>query len=87
MQLIWKMKMMDPLWETKREYIKEWQRNTLIVTTSGYHNLVVRWNVGTLPQGPTNRPRAMQGTTYYLMDDEQTDPSVMVLGSEQSLRN
>ena len=86
-QLIWKMKMMDPLWETKREYIKEWQRNTLIATTSGYHNLVVQWNVGTLPQGPTNPPHAMEGTTYYLMDDEQTDPSVMVLGSEQSLRN
>ena len=77
----------DPLWETKQDYIKEWRRNTLIMTTSGYHNLVVRWNVGTLPQGPTNLPCAMENATYYLTDDEQTDPSVMVLGSEWSLKN
>ena len=87
-QSIWKMRTMkDPLWETKADYIKEWQRNTLITTTSGYHNLVVRWNVGTLPQGPTNPPRTMESATYYLMDDEQTDPSVMILGSEQSSKS
>ena len=41
-QLTWEMRMTkDPLWETKREYVKEWQRNVLITTTSGYHNLVV----------------------------------------------
>ena len=66
-QLTWKMKTMkDPLWETKREYIREWQRNTLITTASGYHNLVIRWNVGTLPQGPTNLPCAMEHATCYL---------------------
>ena len=77
----------DPLWEAKWDYIKEWQRNTLIMTTSGYHNLVVRWNIGTLPQGPTNPPRTMESVTYYLMNDEQTELLVMILGSEQSSRN
>ena len=87
-RLTWEMRTTkDPLWETKQEYIKEWQRNVLIATTSRYHNLVVRWNVGTLPQGPTNLPYAMDSATYYLTDDEQTDPSVIVLGSEQSSRN
>ena len=82
-QSTWKMKTTkNPLWETKADYIKEWWRNTLITMTSGYHNLVVRWNVGTLPQGPTNPPCAMESATYYLMDDDQTDPSVMILGSE-----
>ena len=79
--------MKDPLWETKREYVKEWQRNTLIATTSGYHNLVVHWNMGTLPQGTTNPPHTMERTMYYLIDNEQMDPSVIVLGSEWSLRN
>ena len=88
MWLTWETRMTkDPLWETKWEYVKEWWRNTLIATTSRYHNLVVQWNVGTLPQGPTNPPHAMECMTYYLMDDEQTDPSVMVLGSERSSRN
>ena len=82
-QLTWEMRTTkDPLWETKREYVKEWWRNTLITMTSGYHNLVVRWNVGTLPQGPTNPPCAMESATYYLTDDDQMDPSVMILGSE-----
>ena len=82
-QSTWKMKTTkNLLWETKADYIKEWRRNTLIATTSGYHNLVVRWNVGTLPQGPTNPPCTMESATYYLMDDDQTDPSVMILGSE-----
>ena len=41
-QSTWKMRTTkDPLWETKVDYIKEWWRNTLIATTSGYHNLVV----------------------------------------------
>ena len=77
----------DLLWETKQEYIQEWRRNIQITTTSGYHNLVVRWNMSTLPQGPTNPPHVMERTTYYLMDDKQTDPSVMVLGSEWSSKN
>ncbi|ETW74876.1 hypothetical protein HETIRDRAFT_120544 [Heterobasidion irregulare TC 32-1] len=34
-QLIWKMKMtQDLLWETKRDYIEEWQRGVLIAMTS-----------------------------------------------------
>ena len=87
-QSTWKTKTMkDPLWETKREYIEEWRRNTLIMTTSSYHNLVIRWNMGTLLQGPTNPPRVMESATYYLTDDEQMDLSVMVLGLEQSSRN
>ena len=86
--LTWKMRMTkDLLWETKREYVEEWQRNTLIATTSSYHNLVIRWNMGTLPQGATNLPRAMEHTMYYLMDDEQTDLSIIVLGSEWSSKN
>ena len=76
-----------PALETKREYVEEWQRNTLIATTSSYHNLVIRWNMGTLPQGATNPPRAMEHTMYYLMDDEQTDLSIIVLGSEWSSKN
>ena len=87
MQLTWKVRTEDPLWETKQEYIKEWQRSTLIMTTSGYHNLVIRWNIDTLPQGPTNPPCTMERVTYYLTDDEQTEPSVMILGSEQSSKN
>ena len=87
-QLTWKMKTTkDLLWETKWEYVKEWQRNMLITMTSGYHNLVIRWNVGTLPQGPTNPPCAMESAMYYLMDDKQMDPSVIILGSEQSSKN
>ena len=35
MQSTWKTRTMDLLWETKREYVKEWHRNTLIATTSG----------------------------------------------------
>ena len=87
-QLTWEMRTTkDLLWETKQDYIKEWRRNTLIATTSGYHNLVIQWNMGTLPQGPTNPPRAMEDATYYLTDNEQTDPSVMILGSERSSKN
>ena len=87
-QSTWEMRTTkDPLWETKWDYIKEWRRNTLIATTSGYHNLVVRWNVGTLPQGPTNPPHAMESMTYYLTDDEQMELSVMILGSEWSSKN
>ena len=85
---IWRMKTMkNSLWETKQEYIEEWQRQTLITTTSRYHNLVVCWNVGTLPQGPTNPPCMMEHATYYLTDNKQMDPSVVLLESEGSLRN
>ena len=31
----------NPLWETKRDYVKEWQRGVLLATTTGYHNLVI----------------------------------------------
>ena len=72
-QSTWKMRTTeDPLWETKWDYIVEWQRNTLVMTTSGYHNLVVHWNVGTLPHGLTNPPRTMECTMYYLTDDDDT---------------
>ena len=41
-QSTWKMRTTkDLLWETKVDYIKEWWRNTLIATTSSYHNLVI----------------------------------------------
>ena len=42
-QSTWKIKMnKNPLWETKWEYIKEWQRGILVMTTSEYHNLVIQ---------------------------------------------
>ena len=87
-QSTWKTRTMeDLLWETKWDYIVEWQRNTLVTTTSRYHNLVIHWNMGTLSHGPTNPPCTMECMMYYLTDNKQTDLSVMVLGSERSSRN
>ena len=45
-QSTWRTKTNENLlWQTKREYIKKWQRGVLIMTTTRYQNLVVRWNV------------------------------------------
>ena len=76
----------DPLWETKWKYIEKWQRGVLITTTSRYHNLVIHWNVWTLLQ-VEDPIEAIKDTTYHLMDDEVTDPSVVLLTSEQSSRS
>ena len=69
-----------------RDYIKDWRRGVLLATTSGYHNLVLQWNVRTLPQGARDQPREMESAMYCLTDNEATDPSVMLLPSKRSSR-
>ena len=81
----WRMKTSkNPRWNTTMDYIKDWRRGVLLATTSGYHNLVLRWNTRTLPQGAKDQPREMESATYRLTDDKATDPSVMILVSERS---
>ncbi|ETW85248.1 hypothetical protein HETIRDRAFT_448412 [Heterobasidion irregulare TC 32-1] len=81
-QLIWKEKTTHPLWETKREYIEEWRQRMFIATTSGYHNLVLRWNVRTLPH-PDNPRRTISDASCRLTDDKGMEASVILLASEQ----
>ncbi|ETW82665.1 hypothetical protein HETIRDRAFT_108895 [Heterobasidion irregulare TC 32-1] len=85
-RLIWREKTTHPLWETKREYIKEWRQRTFTATTSGYHNLVLRWNVLTLPH-PDDPRRTMGSALCYLTDDGETEASVILLESEQYSEN
>ena len=82
---IWRMKTnKNPRWNTTTDYIEDWRMGVLITTTSGYHNLVLRWNTRTLLKGAKDQARQMESATYRLMDDEATDPSVMILVSERS---
>ena len=67
-----------------RDYIEDWRRGVLMATTVGYHNLVIRWNVRTLPREGEDHARAMESATYRLTDDEATDPSVILMESECS---
>ena len=84
----WRMKMSkNPYWSTMRDYIEDWRRGVLLATTSGYHNLVLRWNIRTLPQGARDQPREMESATYHLMDDKAMDLFVILLPSERSSRN
>ncbi|ETW86446.1 hypothetical protein HETIRDRAFT_98969 [Heterobasidion irregulare TC 32-1] len=82
-RLIWKEKTTHPLWETKREYIEEWRWRMLITTTSGYHNLVLRWNIHTLPH-PDDPKRTISNASCRLTDDREMEASVILLESEQS---
>ncbi|ETW84847.1 hypothetical protein HETIRDRAFT_450191 [Heterobasidion irregulare TC 32-1] len=84
--LIWKEKTTHPLWETKREYIEEWRQRMFLAMTSGYHNLVLRWNVFTLPH-PDDPKQTMGNALCYLTDDRETEASVILLESEQCLEN
>ncbi|ETW78211.1 hypothetical protein HETIRDRAFT_454229 [Heterobasidion irregulare TC 32-1] len=77
-QLIWKEKMTHLLWETKREYIEGWGRRTFFAMTSGYHNLVLWWNVHTLPH-PYNPRQTISDTSCRLMDDREMEASVFLL--------
>ncbi|ETW76440.1 hypothetical protein HETIRDRAFT_105921 [Heterobasidion irregulare TC 32-1] len=81
-QSIWREKTTHPLWETKQEYIKEWRRRMLIAMTSRYHNLVLRWNIRTLPH-PDNPKRTISDASCRLTDDGETEASVILLESEQ----
>ncbi|ETW77052.1 hypothetical protein HETIRDRAFT_454461 [Heterobasidion irregulare TC 32-1] len=85
-RLIWKEKTTHPLWETKREYIEEWRQRMFLATTSGYHNLVLRWNVLTLPH-PDDPKQTMGNALCYLTDDGETEVSVILLESEQCSEN
>ncbi|ETW77138.1 hypothetical protein HETIRDRAFT_454516 [Heterobasidion irregulare TC 32-1] len=81
-RLIWKEKTTHPLWETKREYIEEWRWRILIAMTSGYHNLVLRWNICTLPH-PDDPKRTISNTPCRLTDDGEMEASVILLELEQ----
>ena len=82
----WRVKMnKNSHWDIIRD-IKDWRRGVLLATTSGYHNLVLWWNVRTLLQEAGDLSRAMEIATYHLMDDKATDLSVMLLTSERSSR-
>ncbi|ETW82515.1 hypothetical protein HETIRDRAFT_450360 [Heterobasidion irregulare TC 32-1] len=81
-RLIWREKTTHPLWETKREYIEEWRQRMSLAMTSGYHNLVLQWNVLTLPH-PDDPKTTMGNALCYLTDDRETEASVILLESEQ----
>ena len=81
----WRMKMSkNPHWSMTRDYIEDWRRGVLLATTSKYHNLVLRWNIRTPPQGARDQPREMESATYCLMDNKTTDLFVILLPSERS---
>lgn len=81
----WRMKTIkNPRWETMRDFIEDWRRGVLMATTTGYHNLVIWWNMRTLPQGAEDQARAMENATYRLTDDEATDLSVILLAPKRS---
>ncbi|ETW78280.1 hypothetical protein HETIRDRAFT_107862 [Heterobasidion irregulare TC 32-1] len=54
--------------------------------TNGYHNLVLQWNVLTLPH-PDDPERTMGNALCYLTDDGETEASVILLESEQCSEN
>ena len=84
----WRMKTSkNPRWNATTHYIEDWRRGVLLTTTSGYHNLVLRWNVRTLPQRARDQPREMESTMYRLMDNKAMDLSMMLLPSERSSKS
>ena len=59
----WRMKTSkNPHWNTTMDYIENWRRGVLLATTSGYHNLMLRWNTRTLmSRHPLRGPRGVFG--------------------------